>query len=68
LTGGVTGQVLQIVNASDETTYTGSISLMANHADGTQKFAAYGSIGIQSYKGVTLVFDGTFWRSAGIGM
>ena len=65
LSGGVTGQVLQIVNSSDETTYTGSISLMANHADGTQKFAAYGSIGIQSYKGITLVFDGTFWRAAG---
>lgn len=64
-TGGVTNQVLQILNASDETTYTGSISLMGNHVDGNQKFAIYGSIGIQNYKGITLVFDGTYWRAAG---
>ncbi len=58
--GGVKGQVLHVV-ITDSVCCAGAF-FYDNDPAGVQKFVAPGNVGIDYQQGVTLVFDGTFWR------
>lgn len=66
LSGGVTGQTIKIFTVNNQTSFccTG-LSLWnydSNNNTGIQKFVAVGGLNIDSNEGLTLVFDGTYWR------
>ncbi|MEJ0103827.1 MAG: hypothetical protein WDO19_15265 [Bacteroidota bacterium] len=62
-TGGVPGQVLHIINANDiNISCCTGVNLTNNSDFGIQKFMSSSNVMINSYEGVTLVFDGTYWR------
>ena len=61
LTGGVTGQVLQILTNDDTNTGLGII-LKNDNAAGIQKFKTSSDLLIRGNQGITIVFDGVYWR------
>lgn len=67
LSGGVKGQVLQILNVSDQGTCCAGLSLLKNSASGTQKIMISSSMNIDYFQGATLIFDGIYWRVLKLG-
>jgi hypothetical protein len=62
-TGGTIGQVLHLVSANDPVNNCCSGVTLKNNSDfGIQKFLSSTDVSINSYQGITLVFDGTYWR------
>ena len=63
LSGGVTGQVLQIINANnDAVSCCTGVVFQNDNAGGTQKIKCSSDMPLGSNQGVSLVFDGTYWR------
>jgi hypothetical protein len=64
--GGVIGQVIQLVNANTIGSPSNGFRLIHNDTRGTQKFANTDNRSIDvifGSGGITIVFDGTYWRA-----
>ena len=59
---GVIGQMLHLVVSNPPTSGSFGIELKHNSGSGTQKIVCGSDLLISYNKGVTLVFDGTYWR------
>jgi hypothetical protein len=60
--GGVIGQVLHLVVVNTPNNCCDGIVLAHDNSNGTQKIYCGADRGIDNNQGVTLVFDGTYWR------
>ena len=62
LSGGVVGQVLHLVVSNSPEFCCNGVVLKHNNISGNQKFYSGSGIGVDNNQGVTLVFDGEYWR------
>jgi hypothetical protein len=62
LSGGVVGQVLHLVVSNSDAFCCEGVILKHQNFLGNQKFYCASDIGVDNNQGVTLVFDGEYWR------
>jgi hypothetical protein len=60
--GGVIGQMLHLVVGNPPVSPSYGITLFHNSGSGTQKIACGSTFNVDADEGITLVFDGTYWR------
>jgi hypothetical protein len=64
--GGVIGQIVQLVNANSLGLFTNGFRLLHNNSGGDQKFANPNNrtvdMTFEAGGGINIVFDGTYWR------